>query len=432
MTEAERAEPPSEGHGSRAAGFLRRVAVDVTPLRESRGFRRLWCGQATAYVAWRMMLVLVPVQVYRITGSSLAVGLLALVQFIPLVTLTIVGGALADTHDRRRVLLWSLGGVALATAAFVAVSGLNTQSAPLVFALGFLTWSSFSLGAGAVRSITPRLVPLDQLPAAAALIGLYNNLGLVVGPAIAGVLIVSIGLTATYAVALGGMLVALVLIAGVPPIPPAPDARRMTFASIREGFHYVGTQHVVLGFFLIDSIAMIFGMPAALFPALAQNVFHDPASVGYLFAAPAVGAFAASLVSGWVMRVRRQGAAIVLAASGWGIAIAAFGFTSTLWVALLLLAVAGAADQVSAVFRSTIVLTVTPDHMRGRLGGIEFAQVTSTPALGNLEAGIVASLTSLRFSIVSGGILCVVGTLVCASVYPVLLRYDARHPRAAA
>ena len=206
----------------------------------------------------------------------------------------------------------------------------------------------------------------------------------------------------------------------------------MTFASIRAGFSYVGSTHVVLGFFLIDSIAMIFGMPAALFPALAQNVFDNPASVGFLFAAPAVGAFAASLVSGWVMRVRRQGLAIVLAASGWGIAIAAFGFATTLWIALLLLAVAGAADQVSAVFRSTIVLTVTPDEMRGRLGGIEFAQVASTPALGNLEAGIVASLTSLRFSIVSGGILCVVGTLACAVAYPVLLRYDSRHPRAAA
>jgi MFS family permease len=430
LTEADRAEPPSGGHGSRAASFVRRVAVDITPLRESRGFRRLWLGHATAYVAFRMLLVLVPVQVYRITGSTLAVGLLAIVQFIPLVTLTIVGGGLADTYDRRRVLLLSLGGVALGTAAFVAVTALDTQSAALVFALGFLTWSSFSLGAGAVRSITPRLVPLDQLPAAAALTGLYNNLGLVVGPAIAGVLIVSIGLTETYALALGGMLVALVLIAGIPPVPPAPDAQRLTFASIREGFRYVGTQHVVLGFFLIDSLAMIFGMPASLFPALAQNVFHSPESVGYLFAAPAVGAFIASLVSGWVMRVRRQGAAIVVAASGWGVAIAAFGFTSTLWIALLLLAVAGAADQVSAVFRSTIVLTVTPDHMRGRLGGIEFAQVTSTPALGNLEAGIVASLTSLRFSIVSGGILCVVGTLACALAFPVLLRYDSRHPRA--
>ena len=412
-------------------GFLARVAVDVRPLRESKGFRALWLGQSVAYVAWRMMPVLVSVQIYRITGSNLAVGLLAIAQFVPLMTLTIIGGALADSHDRRLLLLGSVAGVALATAAFVLFGALHVDSAALVFVLTLAAWSSFSLGAGAVRSLTPRLVPLEHLPAAAALQGLYNNLGLVVGPAIAGVLISSVGLTWTYAIELAGLVVSLVILLGVPSVPPAEDAQRVTFGSVADGFRYVGRQHVVLGFFIIDSVAMIFGMPAALFPAMAQSVFNDPASVGYLFAAPAAGAFAASLLSGWVMRVRRQGVAIVAAASAWGAAIAVFGFTSTRWVALALLVAAGAADQVSAVFRSTIALTVTPDTMRGRLGGIEFAQVASTPALGNLEAGVVASLTSLRFSIVSGGVLCVVGTLVTALAFPVLLRYDARHPDAA-
>ena len=412
-------------------GFLARVAVDVRPLRESKGFRALWLGQSVAYVAWRMMPVLVSVQIYRITGSNLAVGLLAIAQFVPLMTLTIVGGALADSHDRRLLLLGSVAGVALATAAFVLFGALHVDSAALVFVLTLAAWSSFSLGAGAVRSLTPRLVPLEHLPAAAALQGLYNNLGLVVGPAIAGVLISAVGLTWTYAIELAGLVASLVILLGVPSAPPADDAQRVTFGSVVDGFRYVGRQRVVLSFFIIDSVAMIFGMPAALFPAMAQSVFDNPASVGYLFAAPAAGAFAASLLSGWVMRVRRQGVAIVAAASAWGIAIVVFGFTSTLWVALTLLVAAGAADQVSAVFRSTIALTVTPDHMRGRLGGIEFAQVASTPALGNLEAGVVASLTSLRFSIVSGGILCVAGTLVTAFAFPVLLRYDARHPDAA-
>jgi MFS family permease len=183
----------------------------------------------------------------------------------------------------------------------------------------------------------------------------------------------------------------------------------------------------VLSFFLIDTLAMLLGMPNALFPALAQHVFRDPASVGYLFAAPAVGAFAISLLSGWATQIRRQGVAIVLSASGWGAAIAAFGLVHDLPLALLLLlATAGAADQVSAIFRSTIVLTVTPDHMRGRLGGIEFAQVASTPSLGNLEAGVVAQLASLRFSIVSGGVGCVVGTLAVALAFPALIRYDSR------
>lgn len=404
---------------------IRRLAVDIGPLRESPGFRRLWVGQSIAYVAWRMMLVLVPVQVYRLTGSTLDVGLVALVQFVPLVFFTIIGGALADARDRRLLLIGSTAGIAVASAAFVVVSAAGRPNVALVFVLGFVAWSSFSLGAGAIRSLTARLVPLEQLPAAAALNGLYNNLGLVVGPAIAGVLITAIGFAATYGVSLGGILLSLVAAYRLPPVPPQEDAPRMTVASIVEGFRYVRMQHLVLSFFLIDTLAMVLGMPSSLFPALAQHVFRDPASVGYLFAAPAVGAFLVSLLSGWAMRLRRQGRAIVLAVCGWAIAITAVGLTHTLLVALVLLGVAGAADQVSAIFRSTIVLTVTPDHMRGRLGGIEFAQVASTPSLGNLEAGVVAQLTSLRFSIVSGGIGCIVGTLVVAALFPILLRYDA-------
>jgi MFS family permease len=274
--------------------------------------------------------------------------------------------------------------------------------------------------------LTARLVPVEQLPAAAALNGLYNNLGLVLGPAIAGLLISGIGFAATYGVSLAGMLLSLAAAVRLPAVPPQEGAPSMTFGTVVDGFRYLRTQQLVLSFFLIDTLAMVLGMPGSLFPALAQHVFRDPASVGYLFAAPAVGAFLVSLFSGWAMRVRRQGRAIVLSVCGWGLAITAFGFTHTLWCALQQLGAPGAAHPVGAIFRSTIVLTVTPDHMRGRLGGIEFAQVASTPSLGNLEAGVVAQLTSLRFSIVSGGIGCIAGTIVVALLFPILLRYDAR------
>jgi MFS family permease len=177
---------------------------------------------------------------------------------------------------------------------------------------------------------------------------------------------------------------------------------------------------------LVDLNAMIFGMPMALFPAIATHRFGDPTLVGYLYAAPYAGALVSSLASGWIPHVRRQGLAVVLAASGWGIAIVAFGFATSLWLSLVLLALAGAADDVSAIFRSTIMLTATPDEMRGRLTGIEFAQVASGPTLGNTEAGIVAAVTSLRFSIVSGGVLCVAGTIACALAFPALVRYDSR------
>src|SRR5262249_46393055 len=200
----------------------------------------------------------------------------------------------------------------------------------------------------------------------------------------------------------------------------------ISLGSVVDGFRYLGAQRVMLAFFLIDTVAMIFGMPMALFPALAEQTFGNPATVGYLYAAPAVGALAASLASGWAGHTRRQGVAIVVAACAWGVAVAGFGLAGTLWLGLLLLALAGGADQISAIFRSTIFLTLTPDRLRGRLGGIEFAQVAGAPALGNLEAGIVATLTSLRFSVVSGGIACVVGTLALALAYPQLLAYDAR------
>jgi MFS family permease len=277
-----------------------------------------------------------------------------------------------------------------------------------------------------MRSVIPRLVSLDQLAPATALTSLYGNLGMIVGPSIAGVLIGATGLVATYAVAAAGAVAAVWSVLALPRLTPAGDAPRVTLRALAEGFRYIGTQQVVLAFFVIDSVAMIFGMPNSLLPAVAQHTYGNPAAVGYLFAAPAVGAVVASLLSGWAAHVRRQGVAIVVAVFGWGIAIAAFGFARSLWLGLVLLAVAGGADQISAIFRSTIVLTVTPDHLRGRVGGVEFAQVASTPALGNLEAGVVASLTSLRFSIVSGGIACVAAAAVVAALSPALLRYDAK------
>jgi MFS family permease len=372
-----------------------------------------------------MLLVAVPVQVYNLTGSTLAVGLVALTQFVPLVTLTLVGGTIADAIDRRRLLLLSYSGVALSLVGFVANAVVGEPQLWAVFGLSFLSWSAYALGAGAIRSVTPRLVPVEQFPAAAALNGLYNNLASVVGPAAAGVLIGQIGLGATYAIALAGALTALWTIHSLPPLPPLEGAR-VTFASLAEGFRYLRTQHVVLAIFLIDTIAMVFGMPMALFPALAEQTFGNPSAVGYLYAAPAAGAVVASLLSGWAQHVDRQGIAVVLAASAWGVAIAAFGFAETLWLALVLLGLAGAADQISAIYRSTIVLTVTPDRLLGRLGGIEFAQVAGAPALGNLEAGAVASVTSLRFSIVSGGIACVVGALLVMAAFPQLVAYGAR------
>lgn len=406
--------------------MLRHIALDIRPLRESPAFRRVWLGQSISFLGRRMTIVVLPVQVYELTGSPLWVGLLSLAQFVPLVSLTIVGGAFADAIDRRRLLIGTEIGMAASVVGLVVNAALPHPQLWACFAFGALSWGFFSFGAGAYRSLAPRLVPPDQIAAASALNSLYGQLGSVVGPAVAGVLIHRIGFSATYAIDLTTSIAGFLSIFSLPAIAPLGEAAQPGLRAIAEGFRFVRTQRVILGFFLMDSLAMVFGMPNALFPAVAKKVFADPEAVGYLYAAPAAGALVAALLSGWAGRVRRQGVAITVAVLVWGGAIAAFGFATSLWVGLVLLAVAGAGDQISAIFRSTISLTVTPDHLRGRLGGIEFAQVASTPSLGNLEAGVVASLTSLKVSIVSGGIACMAAAVLVAAAFPVLLRYDAR------
>jgi MFS family permease len=374
--------------------------------------------------------VAVPYQVYQLTGSTLAVGLVSFVELLPLLTLTLIGGAIADAVDRRRLLLWTEAALLLTGVGFVINASLNEPRVWALYVLGFLAASFFCLGVGAMRSLTPHLVPEDQIVAASNLNGLYSNLGAVAGPALAGLLIAAIGLPLTYVLDVVSFGASLLSIWVLPRIPSDPEADRPGLRSVVEGFRYLKNHRVVLGSFLVDSNAMVFGMPSALFPALAANHFGGGATtVGYLYAAPYAGALLCSLTSGWTSHVRRQGLAVLVAAGLWGAAITVFGLVDSLWLALVFLAIAGGADLVSALFRSAILLSATTESMRGRLAGIEFAQVASAPTLGNVEAGLVASLTSIRFSVVSGGVLCVAGTVVIGLLLPALARYDAKAPR---
>jgi MFS family permease len=422
-------ELPPELERPGARGRFAKLAIDLSPLRISPAFRWFWLGQAIKDVGGGVMFVALPFQIFQLTGSTLAVAVLSLVELMPLLTLTLVGGALADAVDRRRLLIWTQTGMALSGALLLTNAALPHPRVWVLYVLAFFSASFFCLGVGGMRSVTPRLVPADKLPAALVLESISGSFSSVAGPAFGGALIGFVGLTSTYAFDLATFGVGIASIFALPTILPVEDAERATLRAIVDGFRYVRTQPVVLGFMLVDVNAMIFGMPMALFPAIATHRFHAPASVGYLYAAPYAGALISSLASGWMPHVRRQGLAVVVAASAWGIAIAAFGFSQTLWAGLVLLAVAGGADNISAVFRSTIMLSATPENMRGRLTGIEFAQVASAPTLGNVEAGVVASLTSLRFSIVSGGVACVVGTFLVAAAFPALLRYDAQRDK---
>jgi MFS family permease len=324
------------------------------------------------------------------------------------------------------LLLASEIGFALVSVALAVNASLAHPQVWALYVLDFAGTLVFGFGTPSMRSLLPRIVDEDQLVAANALESLYSNFAAVAGPAAAGLIIAGVGLTGTYLIDVASFGASLASIWLLPSLPASPDADRPSLRSIVDGFRYLRRQRVVLGIFLVDTNAMIFGMPMALFPAIGEHFGGGSKTVGFLFAAPYAGALVASIFSGPLAHVRRQGLGVVVAAALWGAALVAFGFANALWLALALLALAGAADFVSAVLRSTIVLVATPDELRGRISGIEFTQVAAAPTLGNVEAGVVASLTSLRFSIVSGGVACIAGCGLLALAIPALLRYDAK------
>jgi MFS family permease len=348
--------------------------------------------------------VAIPFQLYDETGSTLLVGLLGIAALVPLLVVPIYGGAVADAVDRRRMLLLSDIALLLVTVGLLVNAMLPEPHIWALYAGETLGTAAYGFQRPARNALTPRLVGEEQLLAAIAVEDVVFSLARVAGPALAGVLIAV--------------------------VPAPPDADRPSLRSILEGFQYVVHRKVLLGIFIVDTNAMIFGMPRALFPAFAAQLGGGPSVLGFMYSSLFAGALLASLVSGWMGAVRRQGVVVCLAAGGWGVAIALVGFAQSIWLALVLLAVAGAADFVSAVMRSNILLSVTPDSLRGRLSGIELAQVAGAPEIGNVEAGIVASLASVRASIVSGGLLTVIGTALCAVALPVLIKYDARDPHA--
>jgi MFS family permease len=410
-------------------GLFARIAVDIRPLRGSRDFRRLWFGTGISAIGSQITTVAIPFQLYDITRSTLLVGLLGIASLIPLLVVPIYGGAVADAVDRRRMLLLSDIALLLVTGGLLVNALLPNPSVWALFVGEGLGTAAYGFQRPARNALTPRLVPDDQLLAAIAVEDVIFTLARVVGPALAGVLIAVVGLPGAFAIDIATFGASLLAIWLLPPVLPAPDADRPSFQSILDGFRYVAHRKVLLGIFIVDTNAMIFGMPRSLLPAFAEKLGGGPSLLGFMYAAPFAGALAASLTSGWMMHVRRQGLGVCIAAAAWGVAIALVGFATAVWLALVFLAVAGAADFVSAVLRSNILLSATPDAMRGRLSGIELAQVAGAPELGNVEAGIVASLTSVRTSIVSGGALTVVGTIVVALALPAFVRYDAYRPR---
>jgi MFS family permease len=403
-----------------------RLLVDLTPLRTNRNFRLLFSGQFVSLLGSNLTLVAVPYQIYQSTHSSLLVGLASLLQLPFLIAGSLWGGAFGDRFDRRRLLI--ISSIVLAAASFAL--GANARVAhPSLIALFVLAALAAGLGgfAGPLRSSAiPSLVAPDQLVAAYSVNQVIVNLATVVGPSLAGLLLASLGLASCYLIDAATFLALSVAAFFMAPIPPAQtNSGAHLLKAIGEGFGYVRRHATAQAVYLVDLNAMVFGLPRALFPAVALTIYHGgPRVLGLLYAAPGAGALVMAIFTGWIGRVRRRGRLIVLAVIAWGAVMALFGIVHVVWVGFVCLAVAGATDVISNVLRNTLLQVAITDEFRSRVSSIQLAVVTGGPRLGDVESGVVANLTSTTFSIISGGVACVLGVLALVRRYPDFWRSD--------
>jgi MFS family permease len=399
--------------------------MDFRPLRRHRDFRLLYAAQLVSFLGSMVTYVALPYQMYKLTGSSLAVGLLGLAELLPLLVTAFLGGALADAVDRRRMILVTELGLGLGSGLLTLAALSGRPPVWTLYAVAAFMSALNGLQRPSLEALTPRLVDREEIPAAAALAAFRGSLGMIAGPALGGALIASAGLPVTYLFDLLTYVFSFFAVRRIRAVLPPESAESPSLRSVLDGFRYAVSRQELIGTYVVDFVAMVFGMPLALFPALSEPL-GGPKVLGLLYAAPAGGALVASLASRWTSRVHRHGLAVMLAATAWGVAIVAFGFTDRLVPAIVLLALAGGSDAVSGMFRMTLWNQTIPDAFRGRLAGIEMVSYMSGPLLGHVEAGLVAAAFSVRTSVVSGGVLCVIGVLLCGMLLPRFVAYDAR------
>src|SRR2546421_968075 len=401
----------------------RRLAIDVRPLRHA-AFRRIFIGTATSFFGSQLTAVAVPVQMYALTRTILWVVYLVIAGLVPLLVFALWGGALADVLDRRRLLFVSSVVTWLVTLALLGQALLGLGSPALLLTLVAFQSAAFAVTMPTRSALIPRIVPLAEVPSANTLNFTASTAAGVAGPLAAGVLI-HWGVAWAYGVDALTFTVALWAALRLPALPPEGSAGRGGLGDVLFGLRYLFSKPVLLLSFGIDIIAMVLAMPRAWFPQVADERFGGTGAIGWLYASIAIGSLLAGLTSGWIGRVHRQGVALVGAVVVWGLAVAAAGLAYRLWLAVALLAVSGAADLVSAVYRQTIVQTYAPDELRGRMQGVFTAVVAGGPRLGDVRAGAMVAPLGLTGSWVGGGFACVVVTLLLALAYPALLRYRA-------
>jgi len=399
------------------------IVIDVTPLREGRDFRLLFSGRLVSMAGNAVATTAANWQVYALTKSSLAVGTLTLADSIGMFAGLLAGGMLADRHDRRMLMVATRAPLAPLAALLMVNSLLPHPRLWAVYALVTAVGALSGVGSPASTAAMPALVRPGQLAAAAALGAMSGQLGNLGGPAFAGALIAGPGLASCYGIDAACFAVFGLTAWFIGPLPPTIRAGRPGLRSMAEGLRHIRRNPVVGGMLAVDTSAMIFGMPAALFPALAREHFHGgSATFGLLAAAPGLGALLGAATSGWTGRLKRPGIVVIVAGLAWGAAVVGFGLSGNLAVALVCLALAGMADLISEVLRNALLQHYTPDSLRGRVSSLYLAQVTTAPSVGNVEAGIVAQLFTATVSVVSGGLACVAGALILGAINPALRR----------
>ncbi|AWZ09646.1 MULTISPECIES: MFS transporter [unclassified Streptomyces] len=400
------------------------VLPDLAPFRSSPDFRLLFYQGTVTFFGSFMAMIALPLQIKHLTDSPLAVGAMGAVELVPLVVCGLYGGALADSVDRRRMILLTEAGLGVLALVLLVNSALPDP----------LLWPLYVVAAGvsaltglqrpALDSLMARIVPHDQLTAAAALNGLRYQFGAIAGPALAGLIVAFAGYASAYALTVAGFLVSVLLCLRLRPAPPVRGAEPPSLRAIAEGARYAWSRPVLLGTYAVDLAAMLFAFPNAIFPFLADEL-DAVWALGLMYAAGAVGSMALGLTSGWVSRVRRHGLLVVCGAGVWGLAVAAAGWSGHIWIVLLCLAVAGAGDMLSGLGRATIWNQTIPEELRGRLAGIEVLSYSVGPQLGQVRAGTMAGWTGTRTALWSGGLACVASVALLAALLPKLISYDA-------
>ncbi|WP_328904311.1 MFS transporter [Streptomyces sp. NBC_00441] len=409
-----------------------RIFADLTPLRASLDYRRLWFGNTVSWIGQGMTSLAVSLQVYDLTGSAFSVGLIGACSLVPLVVFGLYGGAVADTVDRRKLGLVSAFGSFLLSVALVGVTVAGIEQVGVLYGVVALQAVCFALNSPARSSMIARLLPAEQLPAANALNSMTSTTGTLVGPMLGGLIVGWWGYRAAYGVDAVTFTASLYAMWRLPAMLPERDgAADRKRASVLDGLRFLGTRPNLRMTFLSDLCAMVLAQPRALFPVVAVLWYGgDAKTTGLLVAAPALGALLGGVFSGWLGSVRRHGLAVLVAVACWGAAVAVFGLTRQLWLGILFLALAGAADTTSMVFRNTMLQAAVPDELRGRLQGVFIVVVAGGPRLGDFVAGSVADLTSPGLAVTGGGIACAVAVGLLALRWPAFARYDARNPEA--